>query len=303
MQNKTRSPGLFMNFECQVSLSTSCTEHQTYIMKCMMSAAMSGCGKRMQNILMPYLNWQSLLYWEFLLSQWEPGDTAVKPRSKNCPVKGALSTCFASSTVNVSPCCSYLESPCAYFSFRCTSLIFQSFESPSTLMPFHQIQEKLNSNAITPMLCFQVKISVIRLSNSYLLKNRQAKMSSLFLLNINETTDQSSLQIAAHLYLVCSSAYQKLTDFMKIRLKCIIQRKLYIQYSKQSYSDPEKNNAACGTSLDFAKSTCQFNLAQVHQTEREANTEINISMRLAFRHMILHPFIKSSYLSTAEIGS
>lgn len=293
-----------MNFECQVSLCTSCTEHQTYIMKCMMSAAMSGCGKRMQNILMPYLNWQSLLYWDFLLSQWEPGDIAVKPRSKNCPVKGALSTSFASSIVNVSPC-SYLESPCAYFSFRCTSLICQSFETPSTLMPFHQIQEKLNSNAITPMLCFLVKISAIAigLSNSYLLKNRQAKMSSLFLFNISETTDQSSLHLAAHLYLVCSSAYQKLTDFMKIRLKCIVQRKLYIQYSKQSHFDPEKNNAACGTSLDFAKSTCQFNLAQVHQTGREADMEINISMSLAFRHMILHPFITSSYLSPAEIES
>lgn len=66
------------------------------------------------------------------------------------------------------------------------------------------------------------------------------KRSSPCLPNISETTDQSSLRIAAHLYLVYASAYQKLADLMQIRLKYIIQEKLYIQYSKKTHSDPEK---------------------------------------------------------------
>lgn len=66
----------------------------------MVSAAVSGCRRGIQNILVLYLNWQGLLYWEFLLSQWEPGDTAVKPRSQECPAKWTLSTSFISATGN-----------------------------------------------------------------------------------------------------------------------------------------------------------------------------------------------------------
>lgn len=66
-----------------------------------MSAAVSGCCERMQSILMLYLNWHGLLYWELLLSQREPGDfwgTWLSNQAADCPVKGALSTSFAFST-------------------------------------------------------------------------------------------------------------------------------------------------------------------------------------------------------------
>lgn len=86
--------------------------------------------------------------------------------------------------------------------------------------------------------------------------NKEVKLDSLCLLAVNETTDQPSLHIAAYLLLVYTVVYQKLTNLTKIRFKYIIQGKLHIQYSKQCDSDPEKNNSACGTTLDFAKPTC-----------------------------------------------
>lgn len=121
-----------------------------------MSAAVSGCCKRMLNILMPYLNWHGLLYWEFLLSQWEPGDfwgTLLSNLAEDCPVKGALSKSFASSTENFFPCCSYLENPCAYFSFKTKYLNCQSRETNFlySSFPSNQSEAKQYCNCLSGM--------------------------------------------------------------------------------------------------------------------------------------------------------
>lgn len=177
MQNRTRSLDLWISFECQVPFCTSCKEHQIYITKCIVSAAVSGCCKRMQNIPMLYLNWQGLLYWEFLLSQWELGDIAVKPSSKDCPVNGALSTSFASSTVNFSPLFILGDSHVlTSVSNQHLEVVSHLKQIPSTI-PFHQIKVKLNINEITSVLCFPVRICAIRPTTSYLLKNKQKKLS------------------------------------------------------------------------------------------------------------------------------
>lgn len=61
------------------------------------------------------------------------------------------------------------------------------------------------------------------------MKNKEIKIGSLFFLVMNETTDQPSLHRAAHLFLVCTAVYQKLTNLIKIRFTYFIQGKLHIQ--------------------------------------------------------------------------
>lgn len=91
-----------MSFECQVSLCTSCNEHQTYIMQ--MHDVSCCVWMLWKDAKYPdavfKLTWLTILG-AFAVSEgaWGLlGDMAVKPSSKDCPVKGALSTSFAFST-------------------------------------------------------------------------------------------------------------------------------------------------------------------------------------------------------------
>lgn len=91
-----------MSFECQVSLCTSCNKHQTYIME--MHDVSCCVWMLWKDAKYPdavfKLTWLTILG-VFAVSEgaWGLlGDVAVKPNSKDCPVKGALSTSFAFST-------------------------------------------------------------------------------------------------------------------------------------------------------------------------------------------------------------
>lgn len=155
-----------------------------------MSAAVSGCCERMQSILMLYLNWHGLLYWELLLSQREPGDfwgTWLSNQAADCPVKGALSTSFAFSTEKFFSVFFIFGEPT--YLLQLQSQIFVSHvKQISSTIPFHQIRVKRN----TSVVCFLVRISTWnQLIPIYWKKkkqptNQKPKRPSLCHLNISE---------------------------------------------------------------------------------------------------------------------
>lgn len=128
-----------------------------------MSAAVSGCCEKMQNILMLYLNWHGFLYWEVLLSQWEPGDFWGT----------LLSNPAAKIALWREPCQIHLHFPQKIFlhvvhTWRIHVITSASKPNISVVshvkqifstIPFHQIKVKLNSIAIASMVYFLVRIS------------------------------------------------------------------------------------------------------------------------------------------------
>lgn len=107
------------------------------------------------------------------------------------------------------------------------------------------------------------------------------KRSCLCLLNISETNDQSSLQVAAQLYSVYTFCLSKACQSHANQIKILYTWKAIYAVQQTKPFWPRKSNAAWVTSLDFAKSTCQLSLAKVDCEGRESK----ISVRLAFRHM------------------
>lgn len=221
------------------------------------------------------------------------GDVAVKPNSKDCPVKGALSTSFAFSTGKFfSVFFVFGESMCL---LQLQNQIFKlSVTWNKFPLQFLSIKSKW-SYIVLPLPQWYVSwLESAHKTNSFVFTGKKKQP------NKNPKGWLSATSTSANYWLVlltCSCTFIHIIHccLSKAWWSHDSQTKMHytrdVIYSVQEKKPNLTTKVACGVSLDFAKCTCQLSLAQVICEGREISMEIKISVRLAFTQMILQPFL------------